>query len=89
MLLLYVAHLGLRKIKGYFTQIENNTQELTELKEDLNEERRMTAFDKRLSVLEALLQSKAGKFSIDPIWFFMAVLLVLFYLYLRSLGLVP
>src|SRR3989344_4264214 len=88
-LLMYTVHLALRKVKGYLNQIENNTQELNVFKEKLKEEKRMNEFDKRLSILEVLLRSKAGKFEFDPMWLFMALLLALFYLYLRSLGLVP
>jgi len=88
-LLLYVAHSMWRKVREYLSKIDKNAQDIDSFKDQLKEEKRMAVFDKRLSILEALLRNKSGKFEFDPIWFFMIILLVLFYLYLRSLGLVP
>ncbi len=74
-----------KKLKSYINQINSNKVEIQEIKGKMNAEKKFSEFDKRLSILEALNKNKKG-FAIDPKWIFLIILLILFYLYLRSLG---
>lgn len=73
------------KVKSYLNKIAKNSKDISEIKELLSMEKRFTEIDKRIAILEAL-KSKTGKFSIHPLWIAIVILIVLFYLYLRSLG---
>ena len=82
----YVIYYYSKRIKGYIRQIQDNTDSINKIKDDLKVEKIFHTLEKRISLLEALKNKKA---EIDPLWVLFALLLVLFYLYLRSLGLVP
>lgn len=84
---LYFVMWATDRIKLYIDQISKNKKDIQELKERMETEKHFNEVEKRLSVLEALLKNKKGRgLSIDPKWIFLIILLILFYLYLRSLG---
>lgn len=74
------------RVKSYVEQINKNTKEIENIKQEMNIQKHFTEIEKRLSVLEILRKNKRGRFAIDPKWIFLAILLILFYLYLKSLG---
>jgi Flp pilus assembly protein TadB len=74
------------KIKSYLNQINKNSEDIKELKEEMSIQKRFSEIEKRLSILEVLRKNRRGKFAIDQNLIFLAILLILFYLYLRSLG---
>ncbi len=85
--ILYFVMWATDRIKSYVDQISKNKKDIQELKERIETEKHFNEVEKRLSVLEVLLKNKKGRgFSIDPKWIFLFILLILFYLYLRSLG---
>ncbi len=75
------------KFKAYTEKTNQNTLDLIELKEQMSLEKKFADIDKRLSIIEKL--SKKGASNIDPRWIFMIILLILFYLYLKSLDILP
>lgn len=84
---LYFIMWATDRIKLYIDQININKKDIQELKERMDTEKHFNEIEKRLSVLEALLKNKKGRgLFIDPKWIFLIILLILFYLYLRSLG---
>lgn len=77
------------KLKYYFDQINKNKQDIQELKEKMDTEKHFNEIEKKLYVLEALFKKKKGRgFVIDPKWIFLIILLILFYLYLKSIGII-
>lgn len=74
------------RVKSYLNQINKNSEDIKELKEEMSIQKRFTEIEKRLSILEVLRKNRRGRFAIDPKWIFFVILLILFYLYLRSLG---
>lgn len=86
--ILYSVRWATDKIKSYVEQINKNTKNIQELNEKMSTEKHFNEVEKRLSILEILLKkNKKGRgFSLDPKWIFLIILLILFYLYLRSLG---
>lgn len=75
------------RVKAYIEQINKNTQNIQDLKDEMNIQKRFNEIEKRLAIIEALRKNKKGRgFPIDPKWIFLIILLILFYLYLRSLG---
>lgn len=74
------------KVKSYIDQINKNTKEIQNIKEEMSIHKHFTEIEKRISLLEMLRKNKKGRLAIDPKWIFLAILLILFYLYLRSLG---
>ena len=49
-------------------------------------EKRFNEIEKKMAIMEASDKNKGKKGQINPKWILIAILLVLFYLYLRSLG---
>lgn len=85
--LLYLVNWITDKFKSYINLINQNTKDIEEIKEKMSTEKHFNEIEKRISVLEALNKSKKGRgFGIDPKWIFLIILLILFYLYLKSLG---
>ena len=75
------------RLKSYIDQINKNKQDIQDIKEAMSIQKNFIEIEKRLAVLEALRKNKKGRgFAIDPKWVFLIILLILFYLYLRSLG---
>lgn len=74
------------RIKSYVDQINKNKQDIQDIKDKMSIEKHFNDIEKRLSVIEALYKNRKGRFAIDPKWIFLIILLILFYLYLRSLG---
>ena len=52
----------------------------------LNTEKRFMDVEKKLSVLEELQKNKKGQSGTMMMWIAIILLIILFYLYLRSLG---
>ncbi len=91
-ILLYVGFLSVidgvsKKVKFYIDQITTNSQEIKMIKDDLNRGRVLHSLDKRISILEHFFKDKKGNFELDTRWVLLAILLILFFLYLRSIGL--
>lgn len=85
--ILYFINWVTNRVKLYIEQINKNKEEIQDIKEKMSTEKHFNEIEKRLSLLEALLKNKKGQwFRIDPKWIFLVILLILFYLYLRSLG---
>jgi len=78
-----------KKVRSYIDEINNNKQEIQDIKDKMNTEKKFNEIDKRLSILEFFNKNRKGQIPINPKWFFLIILLVLFYLYLRSLGILP
>lgn len=77
-------------VNVYVTQIKQNREELDALKEQLNMQKNIYHIKERIKILEVLFREKKGNSNIDYFrWIGLAGALVLFYLYLRSLGIVP
>lgn len=74
-----------KKIQFYIELILRNTEDIKNLKEAVSMENRFSELNKRLVRVE-VFHEKGGE--IEPKWILLAFVLVLFYLYLRSLGLV-
>ena len=67
--------------------INKNKQDIQSIKEEMKIEKHFNEIENRLSLIEAFHKNKKGRgFGIDPKWIFLIILLILFYLYLRSLG---
>lgn len=88
LLLFTLANTTYNKFTNYAKQIKNNTKDIKKIKTELETEKRFAAVDKKLALLEQKMNRK-GKFEFDPRWLFVAFILILFYLYLRSLGIAP
>ena len=73
------------KVKSYLDKINTNQKDITDLKEKFNLEKRFNEIEKKIEVLNEKMKNKKG--SIDPRIVIMIILLLLFYLYLRSIGL--
>ncbi|MBI2139379.1 hypothetical protein HYU14_00525 [Candidatus Woesearchaeota archaeon] len=73
------------KVKFYINQVNKNKKDIEDIKDKMDEEKRLYEIEKRISILEAFRRNRKA-FAIDPKWVFMGILIVLFYLYLRSLG---
>lgn len=86
--LLYFVMWITDKVKSYIDQINKNTKEIQNIKEEMSIHKHFTEIEKRISLLEMLRKNKKGRLAIDPKWIFLAILLILFYLYLRSIGIV-
>ncbi len=91
-ILLYIGFLSVidgvsKKVKFYIDQINTNSQEIKMIKDDLNRGRVLHSIDKRISILEHLFKDKKGNFELDTRLVLLAILLILFFLYLRSIGL--
>ena len=85
--ILYFVMWATDRVKLYINQINKNKQDIQELKEKMSIGRHFNEIEKRLAILEALQKNRKGRgFAIDPKWIFLIILLILFYLYLRSLG---
>ncbi len=72
-----------RKAKHYISRIKGNTKTISKIDEKMSLEKKFYELKTRLSILE----NKKGV--IDPKWPLLIIALVLFYLYIRSVGLVP
>ena len=85
--ILYFVMWIMDRIKSYTDQINKNKQDIQNIKEEMKIEKHFNEIEKRLSILEALRKNKKGRgLGVDPKWIFIIILLILFYLYLRSLG---
>jgi len=54
------------KIKYYIDQINKNTKEIREIKEEMAIQKRFNEIEKRLAMIEALRKNKKKGFSVDP-----------------------
>jgi len=83
--LLYIASWFTEKVKLYTNKINENAESINKIREEIETNKRLSELDKRVSILEKIKGNKRG--SIDPKWILLIILLLLFYLYLRSIGL--
>ncbi|MBI2577192.1 hypothetical protein HYV84_08325 [Candidatus Woesearchaeota archaeon] len=84
--IIYFVDWIIDKFKSYIRQIDLQKEEIETLKKELSLEKRFMEIEKKLSLVEIGLRGKKGIVSLDPRWVFLIILLVLFFLYLRSLG---
>lgn len=85
--IIYTAMNITEKVRSYLDKINWNKANIEKLNKKMETEKKFNEMDKRISNLEFLRGIKKGQ--IDPRWIFIAILFVLIYLYLRSLGIVP
>jgi len=76
------------RVKEYVEKIEKNQKDIVTIKEDLKIQKKIADVDKRLAIMEQLSRNRKGKFEVDTTWIFFAILIVLFIIYLQSLGLI-
>ncbi|MDO8508802.1 MAG: hypothetical protein Q7S27_03910 [Nanoarchaeota archaeon] len=69
--------------------LENNKKEMLEIKRSLNYKELFNNMDVRIKVLEKLLDRKSKKGQIDPRIIWIIVMLILLYLFLKSMGILP
>lgn len=74
------------KTKEYISIIHLHNKQLHALEESMATERKFHELDKRLAVLEKFVVQKRGEMEFNPIWLLVILLLVAFFFYLRSLG---
>jgi len=85
-IVIYVIGAIIRRAKAYLLQIQKNTQAVKELKETMQFHQQFEKLKGRISSMEPFLNRKG---EIDLRWVMLGGAFVLFYLYIRSLGLVP
>ena len=74
--------------------IKSNSDDLKDIKKDLNFKELFNKMDKRLSTIEGLFEkinfkiNKKGQMSIDPRIVLWIIMLILFYMFLKSLGII-
>jgi len=83
--IVYVITNIIGKIKSYLDRIEKNEKDIQEINKKIDAEKRYNEIDKRVSIMERLMNKKG---QINAQWIFIIILLILLYLYLRSLGIV-
>ena len=91
--ILYGISYFMDKVRSYTDQINQNKKEILEIKEKMSLEKKFNDMDKRISILEVLKKGKKNKkgqlqIILNPRILAIIVLLVLFYLYLRSMGII-
>ncbi len=78
------------KEKVYINQIHDIDKKVHNLEVNYNMQRTIYTLKEKIAVLEVLIKNKQARFEIDYFKIFgLAGLLAIFYLYLRSLGIVP
>jgi len=68
--------------------MENDGRETEHIKRSLNFKELFDAVDVRLRVLEKLMERKKGQLGIDPRVLWWILILILLYLFLKSIGVV-
>lgn len=82
----YILYQGYRKM---FKDIQDNKKEIFEMKKSLNFKSLFDSMDVRLRVIEKLLDKKNKRAQIDPRIIWILLLLLLLYLFLKSVGVLP
>ncbi|MBI3032803.1 hypothetical protein HYY69_04975 [Candidatus Woesearchaeota archaeon] len=78
------------KEKVYINQTQDIDKRVHTLQANYHMQKTIYLIKQKVAILEALMRNKQGKFEIDYFKLFgLGGLLALFYLYLRSLGIVP
>ena len=57
---------------------------MEDIQKELRYEKRINELDKRIGLLEAFKKDKKGQ-TIDPRWVILVILIILFYMYLKSI----
>ena len=83
--ILYFILWAKEKVTDYTNQITQNSTAIDKLKETMELNKKFHQYDKRISILENQTNKK-GQINIDPIWIMLLILLMIFYIYLKSLG---
>ena len=83
----YLIYKGYKKI---FNDLKENKRDINEIKKSLNYHSLFSDMDVRLRVIETLLgkKNRKGQF-IDPRIIWIIILLILIYLFLKSIGVLP
>ncbi len=82
------------RYKRMCDNIKSNSDDLKDIKKDLNFKELFNKMDKRLSTIEGLFEkinfkiNKKGQMSIDPRIVLWIIMLILFYMFLKSLGII-
>ena len=74
------------KYKNLKTELKENREKMEEIDKRLKQEEKLNEFDKRISILEAI-KNKKGQ-TIDPRWIITIILIILLYMYLKSIGVI-
>ena len=86
--LFYFAYWLSNQIKSYVNKINQNQKDIEEVKQMIEQQKKSFDIDKRVSILEAIMKNKKGRYMLDPKVLFIIILIILFYLYLKSMGIV-
>lgn len=83
---IYFIYRGYRNISY---DLKDNRKEIDEIKRSLNYKELFSTMDVRLRVLEKLLEEKNRRGQIDPRIIWIIIMLILLYLFLKSIGIFP
>ena len=72
------------KYKEMRGELKENRIKMEDIQKELRYEKRINELDKRIGVLEAFKKDKKGQ-TIDPRWVILVILIILFYMYLKSI----
>jgi len=80
-LILSFTYSKYKEIRG---ELKENRIKMEDIQKELRYEKRINELDKRIGVLEAFKKDKKGQ-TIDPRWVILVILIILFYMYLKSI----
>ena len=72
------------KYKEMRGELKENRIKMEDIQKELRYEKRINELDKRIGLLEAFKKDKKGQ-TIDPRWVILVILIILFYMYLKSI----
>ena len=89
----FIVSYPINVFKNRMEQVDKNTKDLRQLRENLNDmknelvlTKKMENIDARLSVIE---KHDNRKGQVDPRWVLIIIILIILYMYLRSIGVAP
>jgi quinol-cytochrome oxidoreductase complex cytochrome b subunit len=68
------------------SRVDKNKKEISEINKSIKLQNLYNTMEKRVSILERLMDNKKAQFSIDPQYIYWIILLILLFLLLRSAG---
>ena len=80
-LILSFTYSKYKEIRG---ELKENRIKMEDIQKELRYEKRINELDKRIGLLEAFKKDKKGQ-TIDPRWVILVILIILFYMYLKSI----
>jgi len=88
-IIISVSHFVYQKYKKIIKDLRDDKKEIIEIKKSLNYKDLFNSMDVRLKVLEKLIEKRNRRAQIDPRIIWIIVLLILLYLFLKSMGFLP